>query len=287
VLEPPIEPLGPDSLTWRLGFARPSLLYAGRSLIMQVAHPVVGAGVRDFSSFRADPWSRLQRTVDSLLVQMFGGAQLWDEAARLQRLHRTITGIGFDGRPYRALEPEALAWVHLSNFDSAARYFEDLVRPRTRTEMRQHYAEWRQVGLVLGVPSSCLPAGYDEFGGYVEAMVRDRLIANPTCTEVLETLELRDVGPPAALPRPVWAAVRPVGRTLLRDFTVGTLPPLLRSRMGLTWTAADEWRLDQWRRLVRAASRGVPDRLMHYPAAYRAMQAARGRTRPACVRASV
>jgi uncharacterized protein (DUF2236 family) len=68
--------------------------------------------------------------------------------------------------------------------------------------------------------------------------------------------------------------MKPLGRTVLRDFTVGTLPAALRERMGLAWTAADERRLDRLRTLVRTASRAIPDRLLHYPLGYRAKVAA-------------
>jgi uncharacterized protein (DUF2236 family) len=271
-------PLGPDSLTWRLGFARTALLYAGRSLVLQVAHPVVGAGVRDFSAFRADPWGRLERTLDSLLLQLFGGPKLYDEAARLKEVHRSIKGVGFGGERYSALQPEAWAWVHLSNFDSASLHFDEVVRPLTLAEKRQHYREWRQIGLVLGIKDAELPDAYDDVADYVEGMVRDRLTANPTTTttDVLDTLRLAGVPPPyPLLPAPVWAALKPAGRTVLRDFTVGTLPPLLRHRMGLPWAAADEQRLDRMRAVVRTMAKAVPDRLMHYPLAYRAVRAGR------------
>ena len=88
-------PLGPDSLVWKMGFPRTGLLVAGRALMLQTAHPVVGAGVRDFSDFTRDPWGRLDRTLRSLQVQLFGGPAALGEAERLRRLHRGIRGTGF------------------------------------------------------------------------------------------------------------------------------------------------------------------------------------------------
>ena len=270
------EPLGPESLVWRLGFPRTALLYAGRSLLLQVAHPVVGAGVRDFSSFRVDPWGRLDRTLQSLLTQMFGGEHVHHEADRLRAMHRSINGVGFDGERYTALRPEAWAWVHLSNFDSASLFYDELVRPLTLDERRQHFAEWRRIGLLLGIRDDDMPATVDDLAPYVTDMVSRRLTANPTTHDVLASLQLRDVEPPTALlPAPLWAAMKPLGRTVLHDFTVGTLPPALRDRMGLDWSPADQRRLDRLRTLVRAASTVVPDRVLHYPVAYRARVAAR------------
>jgi uncharacterized protein (DUF2236 family) len=271
------EPLGPESLVWQLGFARTALLYAGRSLLLQVAHPVVGAGVRDFSGFAADPWHRLDRTVRSLRLLMFGGPDAPAEAERLRRLHRRFTGYGFAGERYAARDPEAWAWVHLVNYDSAARYLDALVRPLSPAERQRHYADWRRLGLLLGVRPDALPPNAEQVSRWVDEAVRTRLTDNPSCRAVLGALALRGVGAPPAghLPEPVWAAVRPLGGRILSDFTVGTLPPALRDRLGCRWTPADERRLDALHTAVRYGSRLVPERLLHYPDAYRAMQAAR------------
>jgi uncharacterized protein (DUF2236 family) len=37
---------------------------AGDALLLQVSHPTVGAGVSEYSDFKADPWGRLFRTLD-------------------------------------------------------------------------------------------------------------------------------------------------------------------------------------------------------------------------------
>jgi uncharacterized protein (DUF2236 family) len=51
--------LGPDSLVWQT-FGDARLFFgAGYALMLQVAHPTVGSGVRDHSNFREDPWGRL------------------------------------------------------------------------------------------------------------------------------------------------------------------------------------------------------------------------------------
>lgn len=277
-----LEPLGPESIVWRLGFERTALLYAGRSLLMQVAHPVIGAGVRDFSDFRTDPWGRLDRTVESLLLQLLGGHRTAIEAARLRELHRDIRGTGFDGEHYSALMPEAWAWVHLSNVDSVLHYL-DGVGPRlSRAEREQLFLEWRHVGLQLGIRDRDMPASLDGLAPYVDAMVRDRLIANDSTRDVLASLALTDVARPNPLvPRVVWAAAKPFGRHVLHDFTVGSLPPALRRKLDLEWTAADEARLERMARTVRRAARLVPARALHYPVGYEAQSAAQAHRRTA------
>jgi uncharacterized protein (DUF2236 family) len=272
---PEVAPLGPDSFLWRVGFPRTSVLLAGRALLLQVAHPTVGAGVRDFSRFRSDPWGRFDRTVTSLLTQLFGGAAAGIEAGRLRERHRHIAGTGFDGRPYRALEPAAWAWVHLTNADTMLTFHERWGHPLTPDEQERYWADWRQAGLGLGLAPGDLPGDVAGLRARVEDMVASTLGANEALRQVLETLALEEVPPPRRLfPVPLWNVLRPAGRSLLLDTTVGTLPPALRATLGLTWTADQQRRLERTAALVRTASAGVPDRALHYPPAYRAMRAA-------------
>lgn len=279
------EPLGPDSLAWRLGLSRASLLLGGRALLLQVSHPVVGAGVRDFSTFRSDPWGRLDRTLTSLLTQLFGGSDAVAEARRLRSLHGSITGTGFHGEPYRALDPEAYAWVHLSNFDTVATYDRLFARPLGEEDEARYYAEWRQAGLVLGVRDERMPPDLVGLRGYLDDIVADRLESNDTVVELLETLSLHDVPPPSRLLPPLlWNALRPMGGLVLHDVTVGTLPQALRDKLGLAWSSRQQWRLEQIAGAVRTVTPLIPDRALQYPQAFRAKQAAHAYDRQARTR---
>ncbi|HEY3842147.1 MAG TPA: oxygenase MpaB family protein [Acidimicrobiales bacterium] len=273
----PAEPLGPESLTWKMGLPRTALLLAGRALFLQTMHPVVGAGVRDFSTFRTDPWGRLDRTLESLQIQMFGGARSIDEAQRLRELHKKIRGIGFDGERYRALNPEAYAWVHLSNFDTALCFDRWFIRAHDRPAQERLYAEWRRVGRVLGIREEHLPADIAGLRAYVDDVVEHTLRDNEMARELLQSLRLDDVSAPPLpyVPEPLWKVLRPLSRQLLHDTTVGTLPSGLRQKLGLAWSSIDRRRLQGIALAVRAASLPVPDRLMQYPLAYRAQCAHR------------
>ncbi|MGI8752448.1 MAG: oxygenase MpaB family protein [Acidimicrobiales bacterium] len=275
-------PLGPDSLAWRLGLSRASLLLGGRALFLQVSHPIIGVGVRDFSTFRSDPWGRLDRTLTSLLTQLFGGADAVAEARRLRAVHASITGSGFDGKRYRALDPEAYAWVHLSNFDTVVTYSRFFARPLSEADEARYYAEWRQAGLVLGVRNERMPADLAGLGPYLDDMIAHRLDNNETVAELLGTLSLHDVPPPSRLLPPlVWNALRPMGGSVLHDLTVGTLPPALRHKLGLAWSDRQQRRLEQMAAAIRTATPLIPDRALQYPLAYRAQRAAQAYQRQA------
>ena len=85
---------GPRSEAWRLNREAMLLLGAGpRALLLQIAHPLVAAGVAEHSDFRADPWLRLSGTLRSYLRIVYGTAdEARGEIRRLHDLHRGVRG---------------------------------------------------------------------------------------------------------------------------------------------------------------------------------------------------
>ena len=103
----------PGSVTWRIAGDGRLMAGAGFALLLQVSHPVVGAGVAEHSDFRNDPWGRLWRTLDYVNLSVFGGPEAAAEIGRRTReMHKRIKGVRPDGERYHALDPEAFAWVH-------------------------------------------------------------------------------------------------------------------------------------------------------------------------------
>src|SRR3954471_13963509 len=84
---------GPDSLTWRVNSEGVLLFGGGTALILQVAHPLVAAGVSQHSDYCEDPWGRLYRTLDVVTRVTFGSAAKAEEAsARLREVHSRVQG---------------------------------------------------------------------------------------------------------------------------------------------------------------------------------------------------
>src|SRR5271167_5076497 len=93
----------PEALTWRRAGDARVLLAAGYALLLQVSHPTVGAGVSEHSRFRSDPWGRLLRTLDYSCTMVYGGPRAAGEMGRrIRTYHRSIRGVGPDGRQYHA-----------------------------------------------------------------------------------------------------------------------------------------------------------------------------------------
>lgn len=230
----------PGSLVWRLSADPRLLAAAGYALLLQVSHPTVGAGVFEHSDFRADPWGRLLRTLDYVNGTIYGGPRLAAEIGRRVRgMHRSIQGVRPDGERYHALEPEAFAWVHATLAASILdghRHFGRRVGPADRDAF---WRGWLDVGRLIGVRPRDLPPDWAGFEAYFDEMVATRLQDTPSVHEVLETLARPAAPPVPLLPGPVWRAVRrPLGHELGK-LTVGLLPPVLRARFGLRWTATD------------------------------------------------
>ena len=66
---------GPGSMHWKL-YRTPGIILGGyRALLLQVAHPAVADGVRQFSDFKNDYLGRAERTFTNMIKIYFGDRQ--------------------------------------------------------------------------------------------------------------------------------------------------------------------------------------------------------------------
>lgn len=256
---------GPGSLSWSLvGDAR-GLLLAPATIVLQLAHPTVGAGMAQHSDFTRHPWGRLLRTINSSIRSTYGSERVAaGEAARLREMHAGITGVDDRGRRYAALDPAASAWVHLT----LSRYFIDvqslLGRRLPDSDAARFYREWRTVGLGLGVPDAAMPADWGAFGRYFDTVVSDVLEDNQAVRHAL-ALTRRPPPPARWLAGPLWDRLTDRPAALHELFTVGALPGQLRERLGLAWSEAEERKLQRWATGIRRAGEALPAPLHYYP----------------------
>lgn len=263
---------GPDSITWRLSRERVMLLGGPRALLLQVAHPLVAAGVADFSSFRSDPLARLRRTLDSTLGMIFGDRTVSGRAtARINAAHGQVRGTlpqaagRFEaGTTYDATDPELLLWVHATLVDTTFATYTRFVAPLSRGELEAAYEESKVAARALGVPEGLVPADLAAFGAYVDDMLAsDVLAAAPFQREIA-----RDVlyPPLRFVPRGAhWPTVA---------ITAWLLPPRIRELFGVELTPARA-------RAARAAQRAIRGVLGFLPAVVRDMPQARRAARRA------
>nr|WP_260611346.1 oxygenase MpaB family protein [Streptomyces sp. WAC04770] len=271
-------PPPPGGVLWSLSGDVRALLMLPAALTLQVAHPAVGAGVDEHSVFRTDPWGRGERSLRSLQLWVYGGDGAAEEGRRLRRLHRTIRGTDTRGRAYHALTPANYAWVHATGFPvyrHAARY---LIRPMTPAQERALYAEWLQVGRILGIHDRDMPQTIEEFWPYWEKMLAGEIEATAVVRELVDVdqpVPAPDRGPwpLRMILRALWPVLLPPLARFRRFVTIGLMPPDARAAIGLPWTAAQERRLRRFCAVVRAVVPVLPERLRYLPRA-RAARAA-------------
>jgi len=230
----------PGGHVWRLAGDARGFSTAGYAVLLQVAHPTVGAGVGQYSGFLDDPWGRLLRTLDYVHGTIYGGPELaWTIGKRVRGIHTAIKGVKPDGERYHALEPRAYAWVHATLADAFVRGAEMFGTPLRAGEHQDFWEEWLRLGRLIGVRERDLPERWNDFRPYFDEMVEQDLEDNPTVHLVLESFESPQPML-AGIPPRAWRVLRIPMATQLRLTTVGMLEPELRAKLGIAWSPRDE-----------------------------------------------
>jgi uncharacterized protein (DUF2236 family) len=247
-------------VTWRIAGDARLFAASGYALLLQVSHPSVGAGVSQHSNFKQDPWGRLVRTLDYTSSMVYGGPDLaWEAGRRVREMHGRIEGVRPDGVRYHALDPAPWAWVHATLAESIVRGHRLFCSPPLRpAEIERFWSEWRRLGRLVGVGYGDLPETWSELLRYFDRMVERELGDTVAAQDVIAAL--RD---PAAPPLPrlregVWRLVRWPWTRAGALATIGMLPPPLRGRLGVRWSAAQELRFRALARLSRASGPLLP-----------------------------
>ena len=177
---------GPASMSWEIHGDLASVLLAGLgAVIMEVLHPSVIAGV-DAGTYRTQPERRARNTLGYVLRTTFGNTEAATRVIeQVKRIHGRVEGTRPDGIPYRALDPELIAWVHTCIPWAIMTAFERTNRPLSTAEKDRYLAEQAVVGRMGGAET--VPETVAELTSYVEAM-RPRLAVNAQTREFIDFL---------------------------------------------------------------------------------------------------
>lgn len=144
---------GQNAVAWRIHGDVTAMMVGGiASLLLQMLHPAVLAGVWDHSNFRSDMHGRLRRTARFIATTTY--ASRTDAEAiitRVRNIHARVGGTLPDGTSYDANDPALLAYVHVTEtlcfLASWMRYAE----PRmTKRDQDRYFAEMAQIATALG-----------------------------------------------------------------------------------------------------------------------------------------
>jgi len=144
---------GPRAVAWRVHGDVTSMMIGGvSSLLLQMLHPAVLAGVWDHSRFREDMHGRLRRTARFIALTTYGGrAEAEAAIARVRGIHGHVHGTLPDGTPYVANDPALLAWVHVTEAMSFLDAFRRYAEPgMSAADQDRYFAEMAEVATGLG-----------------------------------------------------------------------------------------------------------------------------------------
>jgi uncharacterized protein (DUF2236 family) len=256
------------SIGWHVNAERLTLLGWSRAILLQLAHPLVAAGVAEHGTFRRTPVApvtRLHHTVRAMLSLAFGDAAARERTLDIIRaIHRRVHGVlPLDvgrfaaGTRYSAEDPALLLWVHATLLDSMVVAYDRVVRPLSIAERDAYCEEAAPVAVALGAHEAEVPRTWESLRRYMDAMIGSGTIAVGT--------EARQLARNVLAPK-IFILVWPAAR-VNRLVTIGLLPPPVRAQYGFAWSARDERRLERVLGVVRNVRRGVPAWLALWPQA--------------------
>lgn len=236
------------------------MLGAAANVIMQLGNPGVGYGVVESRVDRGNvllhPWKRLRTTITYLVVALFGTDE--DRARYRQavnKVHAQVRSTADSPVAYNAFDPDLQLWVAAClyvGFRDARVHFLGPMDERTADDL---YEYCHRLGTSLQVPRESWPADRAAFERYWQEGL-DRVRYDDAVREhLMKVVELRMV------PRWMqWGNAR-----VNTFFTVGMLPPQVRTAMRLEWTARDRRRFDRWVGVFRTVTRLTPRWLRNLP----------------------
>lgn len=255
-------------ITWTLAGERLALLAWPRAILLQLAHPLVAAGVAAHSSFRASPMApvvRLHATVRAMRHLVFGADEKATAAVDgILRIHDRVhgelaeaTGVHPAGAAYSAHDPALLLWVHATLVDSHVAVLGPILGPFTGGQLDRYCGETAPLAVALGARADEIPRDWRRLQDYIAGEIAGGRVAVGTEARALAPAVLRP-----GLARLAWPLNR-VGERV----TIGSLPPAIRDGYGFAWDAARERRMRRVLSTLRAMRRRTPDLLARWPEA--------------------
>jgi uncharacterized protein (DUF2236 family) len=210
------------SVTWRVHGDVTTMMVVGvASLMLQMLHPAVLAGVWDHSAFRKDMLGRLRRTARFIAETTYAERSIAEASiAKVREVHERVAGTLPDGTPYRADDPELLAWVHVTEMWSFLAAWQRYGVPITRAEEDIYFAETARTAEALGTDP--IPRSKAEAEALIAAM-RPQLVVDARTREVARFV----------LEHPAPSLIVAPAQTAIFAAAVDLLPDWARAMHGL------------------------------------------------------
>jgi uncharacterized protein (DUF2236 family) len=228
------------------------LLYGQRALLIGALDPRNYIGTARHSRYREQPFRRLAATGKMFESVFFGDREEADRVlAAVARMHSQVEGelgerAGSFGpeTPYSAFDPELMLWTIAVAADSAALFYETLVRSMEPAELDDFWADWVRFGELFGMPAEVAPVGWAAFREWFDGRLASE--------EMHLTDEARRVGFGVAFRIPMGPA-QPLARDVHNLIMLGSLPERVRELYGLEWNRFQQFAYETATRSLRAS----------------------------------
>ncbi|MUL67068.1 hypothetical protein BOO86_21525 [Mycobacterium sp. CBMA 234] len=218
--------------------------------------PQLGQGVSDHSQVFGDKANFLERGARTRVIitstVYAAAAEASKTGLKIRNYHKSVKGSMPGGSDYHALNPETYYWAHATFLDGVYRYVDWFGRrPLTPAEKEQLFEESKEWFSLYGVDDVAQPESYTDFVSYFDDVVNNQLIDSSVAQYSLGFAHKplpAPPGTPAMIAQLVWPRIT----ALIRLTNIGVLHPVLRERLGLTWTDADQRNFERVSKLSRA-----------------------------------
>lgn len=222
------------------------VIAGGRAILLQIADPVVAAGVRRHSDFARRPQQRLAHTLMYVYAVVIGSP---DDAALatgfVNRAHTPVAG---------ADDIDRQLWVAATLYDSALRAHEAFGDPVPSELAERVLDAYAPLGVALRVPASRWPASVAEFAAYWDGALASLRVSDDARGVVRDLLHPRFA--------PLWVRA---AMPLVRIVTVGMLPDVVRAQYGFAWGPREQRRYRRVTAGIRRVRTVVPGALLRAP----------------------
>ena len=256
------------SIAHRINGERLVLAGWSRAILLQMAHPLIAAGVAEHSTFRGGPTAaagRLHGTVRAMLGLTFGShGDRQRVVAHILSIHRRVHGelkhtVGLfpAGTRYSAEDPALVLWVHATLLESTTLAYQAIVGQVSGQEFDQYCVEAADAAIALGAEPQLVPRSKTALERYMQSVYDSQVLGvGRDATDIAE----------AVLGGPLAALAFPAG-WMNRLVTTAWLPEDLRRAYGLQWNDRRARHASRALAFLRASRRVMPDVLARWPQA--------------------
>ncbi|KAL4885417.1 hypothetical protein BJY04DRAFT_230959 [Aspergillus karnatakaensis] len=224
--------LGPTLCAYLKKVAREGIALAGgpAAILLQIAHPSVGQGVADHSTFTKRAIARVQYTQMYIYVMIFGDDT--DKAAMKAWVDQAHARVKSNGpRAYSALDPELQLWVAITIYASMVGMYELIYGPLPPAMAERVFQAYSVMGTSLQVPPEMWPKNLSEFRTYWRDMTENQLRVSADAELVMKEI-FHPVGSVPFWAKPAVLVAMP----FIRRLTIEQLPPAVREQFHLKST---------------------------------------------------